>query len=325
MSMLKNLSSRWSSKGDDRPTDSYLRRREQVRRAQKNHRRRKEEYHKSLEAEVVHLRTRESDLLKQTCELSAEVEWLKTIIVQHCITIPSRPAEAASSGQHDLCCHSSVIVSVDKNYLSCERLLVQDFVSSEPTHHNHDGSYLGVGVAYPARSGIDELEEPSSNTILDEFNNNAGLVQENNIISAMEFILSLEGPCLDHVRAALGTPQVPNGHALTLTASMLHLCENSGSSAQRLDPTQIPKKTVERLLELSSELSTEDELTPTQAWVVLSRQPQFTGTSKTQIVDLANALLSHMKCYGFGAVIERMTLMNEISRVLNCPARLQLD
>jgi hypothetical protein len=79
---------------------------------------------------------------------------------------------------------------------------------------------------------------------------------------------------------------------------MLHLCENSGSSAQRLDPTQIPKKTVERLLELSSELSTEDELTPTQAWVVLSRQPQFTGTSKTQIVDLANALLSHMKCYG---------------------------
>lgn len=119
----------------------------------RNHRTRKEKYHKSLEAEVVYLRTRESDLVKQACELSAEVEWLKTIIVQHCISIPSRPAETASSGRHDLCCHSSVIVSVDKNYLSCERLLVQDLVSSEPAHHNHDGSYLGVGVAYPARPG----------------------------------------------------------------------------------------------------------------------------------------------------------------------------
>lgn len=79
---------------------------------------------------------------------------------------------------------------------------------------------------------------------------------------------------------------------------MLRLCENSGSSAQRLDPTQIPKKTVERLLELSSELSTEDELTPTQAWVVLSQQPQFADASKTQIVNLASALLSHIKCYG---------------------------
>lgn len=79
---------------------------------------------------------------------------------------------------------------------------------------------------------------------------------------------------------------------------MLRLCENSGSSAQKLDPTQIPNKTVERLLQLSSELSTEDELTPTQAWAVLSQQPQFAGTSQTQIVNLANALLSHIKCYG---------------------------
>jgi len=79
---------------------------------------------------------------------------------------------------------------------------------------------------------------------------------------------------------------------------MLRLCGNDGSSSQKPDPTQIPKKTLQRLLELSSELTTEDELTPTQAWALLYQQPQFANVGRTQIVNLAESLLHHITCYG---------------------------
>jgi hypothetical protein len=96
----------------------------------------------------------------------------------------------------------------------------------------------------------------------------------------------------------LQQPDIPNGHAFTMTASMLHLCENSGSSAQNLNPTRIPRKTVERLLELSSELTTDDHLTPTQVWALLNGHPRFADISKTKVASLAKALVNHTKCYG---------------------------
>jgi hypothetical protein len=101
----------------------------------------------------VHLRTRQSDMLKQTSKLSAEIEWLRKIINQHNINIPPMPAETVISRQDDSFCHPSVIVSLHKNHVSCGRLLVRDFVSSEPTNHVHSGCDMGLSDVGPLRSG----------------------------------------------------------------------------------------------------------------------------------------------------------------------------
>ncbi|RDW61807.1 bZIP transcription factor [Aspergillus mulundensis] len=72
-------------------SDPAIRRREQVRRAQQTYRQRKEDYIKSLENEVLHLRTARSDLTAETKKLTAEVQWLRQVIERNVISLPPTP------------------------------------------------------------------------------------------------------------------------------------------------------------------------------------------------------------------------------------------
>ncbi|KAF2846864.1 hypothetical protein T440DRAFT_471564 [Plenodomus tracheiphilus IPT5] len=61
-------------------TTPQQKRKEQIRRAQRTHRERKEAYTASLEAEVIQLRANEARILQETKALYAEVGFLKGLL-----------------------------------------------------------------------------------------------------------------------------------------------------------------------------------------------------------------------------------------------------
>jgi hypothetical protein len=110
----------------------------------RNYRRRKEGYVKSLEGEVVHLRTCRSDLLGETRKLTAEIEWLRDIIDRHNIILPPTPEPLASAIQQPAPTSSSITtVYVNTDHLNNKRLIVQidgPSVEEAPSsihHRNH--------------------------------------------------------------------------------------------------------------------------------------------------------------------------------------------
>ncbi|KAH7122394.1 hypothetical protein B0J11DRAFT_337434 [Dendryphion nanum] len=80
----------------DKDNAAYLKRREQVRRAQKTHRERKETYIKTLEAEVLLLRTNETRISQDNKVLFTEVERLRNIMEHHGILDSNYPVQCPS-------------------------------------------------------------------------------------------------------------------------------------------------------------------------------------------------------------------------------------
>ncbi|KAH7069564.1 hypothetical protein BKA63DRAFT_545233 [Paraphoma chrysanthemicola] len=87
------------SSEDASPTDTaspQQKRKDQIRRAQKTHRERKEAYVKALEVEVVQLRANEARILQETRTLYATITDLRKRLVENGIQFPSATVEVTS-------------------------------------------------------------------------------------------------------------------------------------------------------------------------------------------------------------------------------------
>lgn len=112
----------------------------------------------------------------------------------------------------------------------------------------------------------------------------------------IDFVLSLEQPCLGHTRGEGGiASDVPSGHALTAQAPLLT------SAPPALTPSsswQIPAVEIDRLLDLSSQLNLQGEVTPVQAWARLRSHPAFEKLGRDNLEGLKQALMVEVQCYG---------------------------
>ncbi|KAL4995533.1 hypothetical protein BDV10DRAFT_196611 [Aspergillus recurvatus] len=306
MDMLKSFTHKWSSKENaSESSDPGLRRKEQVRRAQQTYRLRKENYIKSLEREVLRLRTARSDLVGETRKLNAEVRWLRQVVEQNSIILPTRPPSLeygiSSSRQGEYSPPGpTATLCVNRDHLNNKRLIVFD---DELTNRASPGL---------VRSWSESFRLPDGS-----------YTAQWDVVAAMNFILSLEAPCLDHVRTALSTPSAENetghGHALTLTASVFRLHGDSAFPPDEDELLHVSKQTLERLLELSAQVTTAEELTPTQVWAFLCQTPAVAVAGSEarpeRIMAIAQGLLKDVKCHGYGAVIPKEVVMRAVSRV----------
>jgi hypothetical protein len=91
-----------------------------------------------------------------------------------------------------------------------------------------------------------------------------------------------------------------HGHALTLTASVFRLYGDTPLPPDEDELLHVSKQTLERLLELSVQVTTAEELTPTQVWALLHQSPAFTDpkTRQDKIMDVVQELARYMKCHG---------------------------
>ncbi|PCH04128.1 Hypothetical protein PENO1_029080 [Penicillium occitanis (nom. inval.)] len=88
-SLLSKDKDKDSSSSSGRNDSAYLKRREQVRRAQRTHRERKDQYFKTLESEVLRLRANEANFLKKIQELETHIFHLREAVKRTGIDLSS--------------------------------------------------------------------------------------------------------------------------------------------------------------------------------------------------------------------------------------------
>ncbi|KAF2177238.1 hypothetical protein K469DRAFT_697436 [Zopfia rhizophila CBS 207.26] len=325
----------------DRDNAAYQKRREQVRRAQRTHRDRKEAYIKSLENEVLQLRTNESKILQETRSLYAEIGRLKALLDQHGIPhgLPQgHPLQALPSQPSDSSSHPSVSsISILPNPHHKQQLHVRDsrrplqgareFYLSEsdgsppagPSKglrrklsffrgRGHSGSESNEdsSTSGQAPSTADVSAQPSVSP------SNLGLRDMDQTNIGMEFVLTLEAPCLHHTQGNPGEHHAPTGHALTASAPLLFQSPSQpvNTTSPKTSEWTASNLGLEKLLSLSSNFELEDELTPVQAWHQIRSHPDFESIEVSNLRRLTEDMLKHIKCYGFGAVIDTETFEN---------------
>ncbi|WQF77149.1 Putative basic-leucine zipper domain-containing protein [Colletotrichum destructivum] len=320
----------------ENPTDK---RRAQLRNAQRSYRDRKDKYTKALEQEISKMRANEAELAARCEQLSDTVWALANMLAQHGLSIP--PGIKINSKSN------TIETQRNKGHLSGNRLSVAQPSALNTIKLPSDTARTGCTQTPPAENDLPyqtwgmssdhesrvqlhrrltENSRPSSRSWSRTnegpvgFHSSAGRMSElDPILAGMEFVLTVERPCLEHIGGNPSEPAEPTGHALTTSAQLLFAhCHSPKEDPLTLPYWNAPADLLHRLLNLSADLCLEGELTPTQAWDYIRNQPQFGGIEVQRLQDLAEKLRSSVKCHGFGAVIDTQTFQDLIFEVLMC-------
>ncbi|CAI9628269.1 unnamed protein product [Alternaria burnsii] len=290
------------------------RRREQVRRAQKTHRERKEAYTASLESEVVQLRANEARLSQEAKTLYSEVTFLKILLTENGIAIPERP-EVTHGGARGGNVEKEKTIALtigqeNKRKNRRKQIYVQQMPREPPSN---PPQLITPPLSGSTGSGYTSSTFPDSSTIC------MGSLDPE--IVGMDFVLTLESPCLPHIDVASPhssssdtDPPTSTGHALTVSACLFHH-HPSPPGQRQLSPAtwEVPHASIDQLLALSGSVPLQDgEVTPVQAWDYVRRQEQFTGLEAGRWESLKLSLTSLVQCHGFGGVIERSAFENAV-------------
>jgi hypothetical protein len=270
--------------------------------ANRNHRERKENYIKSLEREVLRLREEEAAIVQTSKAVQEENAMLREILSQHSIPIPDRAAglkHVATVSVRDVtdggqCLHVTMPDMTGYAHTAFDSFTppfsASVEMSSPDSGHTATQQTREISTQPPERSFHNE--SPKS----------PGLANSSSLDNpqiGIDFVLSLEQPCLGHTRGEGGiSSDVPSGHALTAQAPLLT------SAPPTLTPSsswEIPAVEIDRLLDLSSQLDLLGEVTPVQAWARLRAYPKFEKLSRDNLEALKQALMVEVHCYGYVA------------------------
>ncbi|RMZ72511.1 BZIP-type transcription factor [Pyrenophora seminiperda CCB06] len=261
----------------------------------RTHRERKEAYSASLEKEVTELRALKA-------HLSQDVAALTSLLTANGIVIPRGILSQESEKQVEKAKTVTLVVAQEDNRKRAPRkqICVQGMhadMSSNPTY-----------LLTPPGSG------PASP---DQYTNYMGNIDPE--VVGMDFVLTLESPCLEHIDIApTHDPNVTScastGHSLTLSACVFHNHPSQPGQRQHSStPWEIPQASISTLLALSANIPLqESEVTPVQAWDYVRRQEQFAGLEVARWECLKEKLLGFVRCYGFGGVLPRDVLENTV-------------
>ncbi|XP_014557310.1 hypothetical protein COCVIDRAFT_97594 [Bipolaris victoriae FI3] len=294
----------------DDPTESrnpVQKRREQVRRAQRTHRERKETYIASLESEVVRLRAKEARLESKIKTLYAENSILKKGLTQQDVPLPTE-TEAADE---------TISLTVFQENSITKKGSWRKQISVTQPHKpitNFSQPVSPPSSKSSSRSSTSPTPTPPPTTHL-------GALDPD--IIGMDFVLTLESPCLSHTDISpIPTPHHPRtsslptttGHALTLSACLLHTHPSPpGHRQYSQTPWRAPRSSLSHVLSISSNVPLADgEVTPVQAWEYVRQHAAFSGLEVGRWEMLKEKLVGAVRCYGYGGVIERKVLENVV-------------
>ncbi|KAF6809328.1 hypothetical protein CSOJ01_07013 [Colletotrichum sojae] len=298
--------------------DTADKRRAQLRRAQRSYRDRKENYTKCLEKEIAQIKVREANLTRQCESLVVAVQALQQILVQHQISVPMEQQKAISG----FCTNSptsgsvgSLSVSPHTGNQGTSGLSDNDIargISTKTGKSRHGSPHSTTSSEGYSTPGTDTkspkqraLASPSGwpHTTHDVVpaNRSVRLCDLDPFKVGMEFVLTIERPCLGHIEGNRSKPHEPTGHALTVSAQLLFVAPNSLSDSHGISPSSYegaPSAVLDRLLDLSPDLCSEGELTPAQAWHYIRSQPNFGGIKIESFQILAARLRETVNCHG---------------------------
>ncbi|KAM0486036.1 hypothetical protein ACHAPX_000737 [Trichoderma viride] len=283
--------------------DPVEKRRAQLRRAQQSYRDRKDKYTKALEAELARSRRNEAGLASEVQQLRARVHILTTLLSHNGVSLPPEFAEEIS---HGYILHTDDSSPESEQAQTAIRPLeeLQLDPTSKPANQSspsgsdvfglrHHGSrFFRRQLPLVPTATITLSAEPSDKTHLSELDVTT---------VGMEFVLTLERPCLGHVHGNPKKPSEPGGHALTATVQLQAALSLPPIDPQNPKPPpyqQAPAAVLDRLLNLAPTVAEDGDVTPIQAWHYIRHQPHFGGFEIQNLNRLAEKLLVAMKCHG---------------------------
>ena len=132
--------------------------------------------------------------------------------------------------------------------------------------------------------------------------------------TAIDFVLSLEAPCLYHHHGVISATSAddldlgPLSHAMMLQAPIMAQAPPLPATLRKQsyfsagEAWDVSATEIERLLYFSMQLPLpQGEITPVQAWSRISSNADMTQEALNRMRSL---LVKQMKCYGFGAVVD---------------------
>ncbi|KAI6299101.1 hypothetical protein MCOR29_011042 [Pyricularia oryzae] len=344
-------------KPEESKQDRAQRRRDQLRDAQKTYRDRKTRYVRSLENELSRVRSNEAHLMRQVEQLRNTLQSCATVMRQNGLNVPPGGSDIGSPGGlvspygnvygTGSSGPSSVFGTESDRYSPFSPQ--SGAVSSPPQdprsiqqrlenqrQHQQQHQHQQSNHSSPSSSGTSDVRLGGWDPAGVPLPAPGVRVCDVDLVGAgMDFVLTIERPCLDHLHGDPSKPDEPDGHALTvlsylITASKGNNTNNNGngqgsafnfnapsSSSSPPAPPQsqpacgmvcqdVPTAVMDNLLSLSGELVDSDhEVTPVQAWHYIRSRPQFGGLEVGVLGRFAGKLRDAVKCHGFGAVIER--------------------
>ncbi|KAI5296330.1 hypothetical protein KEM55_005859 [Ascosphaera atra] len=108
------------------------------------------------------------------------------------------------------------------------------------------------------------------------------------------------------------------GHTLMATCPPPTYCENHPPG--QLYPLQtydVPRSSLNRLLNLSRQLVTEGQITPIMAVQSIKSHTSYAALTANDIRHIMDELINKIRCYGFGAVVEDFEFMDAMTSVLS--------
>ena len=294
---------------NSRPKRSLSRRREQVLQAQRAHRHRTQQYIRELEKEVLHLRDENEAMLRRVQRQSSQLLHLKATLIKHEIPVGiDLDIEPVGEGGHSA---TNALDNRDQPHAAHVRVDLGALARSIPqgSCENHPAE-----IAPPVYQMSHDNREPRvpSEPPLDTQ-------------KAIDFILTLEQPCLPHVKHAhLGysTGTTPRGidynsgpaHLLTTSASICHLYHSQDPNETILN---LPKPDLERLLHASARLQLDNEITPVQIWARIRAVSPSTSITGSLLQRLTSEFVKYVYCNSFGAVVEKSTAIAILANMLD--------
>ena len=123
-----------------------------------------------------------------------------------------------------------------------------------------------------------------------------GTIPVDTIETAIDFILALEHPCVPHIPYHDPPSADPANHMMMASTPLM---------ARSPDPPQFNSSwttsgaIIKELLNLSSSINLEGEITPVEAWHRLRDHPDFWKLDRDQIEQLKRELSTEVRCCGY--------------------------
>ena len=114
---------------------------------------------------------------------------------------------------------------------------------------------------------------------------------------AIDFVLALEHPCMPHLLYSSNLPtEDPANHVMMASSPLLA----RAPGAPKLNQTwNASGAIIKELLNLSSSINLEGEITPVEAWHRLHQHPDFWRLDHKQIGGLKRELSMTVRCCGY--------------------------
>ncbi|KAL8956041.1 MAG: hypothetical protein Q9193_006315, partial [Seirophora villosa] len=293
----------------------------------RTHRQRTQNYIKTLESEVLRLRSSEGDLTQANKKLQNQVDLLHTTLLSANVQLPagfegspqSAQASFPSSDMPATIAYRADTANHERLHVTwpepppppparkplpqsaqCNQrppdLSFEVNFDSALDHPNQD--WYGTGSKplphLPRNTSVTPLDFPNA-TYENPLSGMASKLDTTEV--AIDFVLALEHPCMPHLPHPSDPPSDdPSNHALLLSTPLISRAPKTYNQSETTWTAN--GSMIEGLLNLSSAINLEGEITPVEAWHRLRQHPGFGRLDRWAVDKIKGDLSLSVRCCG---------------------------